>query len=130
MTTQDTTTETKTIHQLIFNCESREDRKKLLKSLSKSAKKIVEMTEDGTVNSVLIDWYKNEEHNEFHSFWGWRKKGFKVKKGAKSFFVWSKPQTAKRDQPKEGEDEEFEFFGLAYLFSNSQVEPLKKESND
>ncbi|OBQ56103.1 hypothetical protein JJL45_05180 [Tamlana sp. s12] len=113
------------LHQQIFNCKSRDERKQLLKNLSKSAKQIIEATNEGTVNSVLLDWYKSKEHQEFNSFLGWKKKGFAVKKGSKSFFIWSKPQKASKEKPNNEENEEFEFYGIAYLFSNAQVEPLK-----
>jgi len=125
------TTENKTIHELIFACETREDKKNLLKSLSKSAKMVIEAEqEDKRVNEVLIEWYTNENHNEFKKFWDWKKAGFKVKKGEKAFFVWGKKRkaTEKATNEKE-EDKEFKFYPIAYLFSNAQVEPLKTKEN-
>ncbi len=117
-----------TIHEQIFNCKSREEKKELLKSLSKGAKQIVATTEEGTVNSVLIEMYKNNEHQEFNSFKRWLQLGYKVKKGAKAFFVWSKPKKAK-DKTSENEEDEFSFYAIAYIFSNAQVEPLKEKVN-
>ena len=128
-TEQITETKKTTIHQQIFACEDRDQRKKLLKELSKGAKAIVKMTEGAqTVNEILLEWYTNEEHAEFHGFWEWKKLGYKVKKGAKGFFIWSKKRKAK-EKHEDKEDEEYSFYSLAYLFSNAQVEPLKMKED-
>lgn len=126
MNTQSKNTEKKSIYDLIKNCKSRDERKALLRSLSKEAKEIVNVAEDEiTINKILIDWYKDETHKEFNSLWEWRKKGFKVKKGERAFFVWSRKRRGEQEQ-ENGEKEEYSFFSLAYLFSNAQVEPLNK----
>lgn len=120
-------TTTKTIHDAMQNCNSKEERKQLLKSLSIQAKEQIELgtTEEPTVNSVLISWLTNDEHQEFNGFWEWKKKGFKVKKGEKGFFVWSKKRKAiDKELSNEQEEKEYSFFSLAYLFSNAQVEPI------
>lgn len=123
---------TTTIHQEMQNCETRDDKKQLLKAISLQAKEAIEMqtTEEETVNSVLISWLTNKEHKQFNSFWQWKKLGYKVKKGEKAFFVWSKKLKAKDKAKATEEDEkEFSFFSLAYLFSNAQVEPLTKKED-
>lgn len=114
------------IHALIFGCETREEKKQLLKTLSIEAKEIIENEAlDLKVNDVLIQMYKTEEHQEFENFWQWKQKGFKVKKGEKAFFVWSKKRTGTEKAQNESDDnKEFKFFSIAYLFSNAQVEPL------
>ncbi|MBL87218.1 MAG: hypothetical protein CMO82_11230 [Winogradskyella sp.] len=124
------TTTTQTIHQAMQNCNSKEEKKQLLKSLSIQAKEAIELgtTEEATVNSVLISWLTNEEHQEFNGFWEWKKKGFKVKKGEQGFFVWSKKMKSK-DKQSEDEDKEYTFYSLAYLFSNAQVEPITPKEN-
>ncbi len=122
--------QTKFLHQDIFSCETRQDKKNLLKEMSKQAKVQIEVEQkDRRVNEVLLDWYANEEHNEFHNFWEWKKKGFKVKKGEKAFFVWSKKRKGTDKNEESGEEKEFNFFTLAYLFSNAQVEPIKKNTD-
>jgi len=117
------------IHAQVFACETRDEKKQLLKSLSIEAKAIIETeAPDLRVNDVLIEFYKNDEHQEFENFWQWKKKGFKVKKGEKAFFVWSKKHTGTEKAKNESdEDKEFRFFSIAYLFSNAQVEPLKTD---
>ena len=128
-TEQKTETKKVSIHEQIFACENREQKKQLLKELSKGAKAIVKMTEGAqTVNEILLEWYTNEEHSEFNGFWQWKKLGYKVKKGEKAFFIWSKKRKAK-EKHEDKEDEEYSFYSLAYLFSNAQVEPLKKKDD-
>jgi len=121
---------TQSIHSSIFACETREQKKQLLKLLSLDAKETIELSaEPRTVNSVLIEMYKNEEHQEFNNFHQWLKLGFKVKKGSKAFFVWSKKRVGTEKAENSDEEREFKFFTLAYLFSNAQVEPLKVKEN-
>jgi len=70
--------------------------------------------------------YKSSEHNEFNTFKGWKEKGFMVKPGMKAFFIWSKPRKVEnKRKEEEGEKDEFKMYGIAHLFSNAQVEPLK-----
>ncbi|WP_341221045.1 ArdC-like ssDNA-binding domain-containing protein [Polaribacter atrinae] len=115
------------IQTQVFNCQDRAEKKQLLKALSKQAKAIIELNGlDKNVNAVLIDMYTNEMHTEFKTFRGWTKENKKVKKGEKGFFVWSKKLKAADKTEGAEEDKEFKFFGIAYLFSNAQVEPLKK----
>lgn len=116
-----------TIQEQVFNCKDRNEKKELLKSLSKTAKKLIETQQlDKNVNAVLIDFYTNEVHQEFKTFKGWMQEKKKVKKGEKGFFVWSKKLKAKDQTEGAEEDKEFKFFGIAYLFSNAQVEEIKK----
>ena len=97
--------------------------------MSKTAKQIVKATDgEKTVNEILIEWYTNEKHEEFHTFWDWKKLGYKVKKGARAFFIWSKKRKAKEKQ-EDKDEEEYSFYGIAYLFSNAQVEPSKVTEN-
>ena len=89
-----------------------------------------EETESDKINDVLIEMYSNDIHQEFSTFKGWKEKGFKVKKGSKGFFIWSKPlkgnKNKEQTEPKtKDEKDTFKFFGVAYIFSNAQVEPLK-----
>lgn len=122
-------TETPTLQQQISACEDRTQRKNLLRELSQTAKAKIELGDERRVNEIVLEMYKTADHQEFHNFWEWKKLGFKVKKGSSAFFVWSKKR--KGTDKKEGaEDEkEFSFFSLAYLFSNAQVEPLKKKED-
>ena len=87
-----------TIHEQVFNCKDRTEKKELLKSLSKTAKKLIETQQlDKNVNAVLIDFYTNEVHQEFKTFKGWKQEKKKVKKGEKGFFL---EQKAKSQRPK------------------------------
>lgn len=126
-----TDTKNKTIHEMVFSCETKEEKKDLLRSLSQNAKLKQQAGDERTVNQILMDWYTNETHQVFYNFWEWKKHGKKVKKGEKAFFVWSKKRKATEKAEKESEeDKEYKFYSIAYLFSNAQVEPLKTAQND
>lgn len=118
-------TKEQNIYDSIFNCETRDDKKALLKQMSTNAKALIELGDERTVNEILLDWYTNEEHQEFHTIKDWNEKGFRVVKGQKAFFIWSKKRTGIEKNEDTNEEQEFEFFSLAYLFSNAQVEALK-----
>ncbi|WP_338765956.1 ArdC-like ssDNA-binding domain-containing protein [Bernardetia sp. ABR2-2B] len=91
-------------------------------------------------NAILKKYYQNQYRvKEFNTFKGWQKEGFKVRKGAKAFLLWSKPKGKKVDEEKkveinknvfvEGaiseETEEKKKYYIAYLFSNLQVEKIE-----
>ena len=117
----------KDIYTQIFDCKDRAEKKQLLKLFSIQAKEMIELNGlDKNINSVLIDMYTNETHKEFKTFKGWMAEKKKVKKGEKGFFVWSKKLKAADKSEGAEDDKEFRFFGIAYLFSNAQVEELKK----
>ena len=124
------------IYNQIFSCESKEQKKELLVLLPSEIKKAMELgeCECENVNAGLLDIYTNKEHRTFETFHNWKKKGFKVKKGSKAFFIWSKPMKSKKnntneeskdvDKEKDQLEKQYKFYAMAYLFSNAQVEPL------
>jgi hypothetical protein len=120
------------LYELIFACQTPEEKKAVLIQLSEEVKFKIELgeTEEETVNGGLIELYSNKEHKEFDTFHGWKKRGFKIKKGSKCFFVWTKPIKSKdkKENQKEEKEEpkEYKFFKMAYLFSNAQIEEFKK----
>jgi DNA repair protein RadC len=94
--------------------------------LSNALKPYVENGTYTHVNAALIAYYTDEENTTFHTFWDWKKLNQSVKKGAKGYAIWGRPVDAqKKAQTPTGEEEEYEFFPICYLFSNSQVEPSK-----
>ena len=120
------------LYELIFACQTAEEKKAVLIQLSEEVKFKIELgeTEEETVNGGLIELYSNKEHKQFDTFHGWKKRCFKIKKGSKCFFVWTKPiksKNKKENQKEEKEEaKEYKFFKMAYLFSNAQVEQFKK----
>lgn len=81
-------------------------------------------------NAILKKYYKNKYRvEEFNTFAGWKKEGFKVRKGAKAFLIWSKPKKKEKAQEeqekKEDPKNEKAKYYLSYLFSNLQVEEIE-----
>lgn len=128
-TTNTTVNPKEQFYTMLFECSGIAEKKDLLKELSEIAKMKMETgeTEHAKVNDVLVEMYTSEKHKEFNTFHGWKKEGFKVKKGEKGFFIWSNPLKGKKKNEEEKNEKEstFKFFGLAHIFSNAQVEPLK-----
>lgn len=115
-------------YERIFSAKGMEEKRDLLKQLSESAKMMMEMDPDigDRVNDVILNkMYKNELHEKFNTFKGWKEKGMIVKKGSKAFFIWSKPRKVqKKKEKEEGQKDEYKMYGIAHLFSNDQVEPI------
>ena len=105
--------------------ETKQDKRKALRELSKIAKMRMQMDCDGmSVNEVLIEkFYTDDENTEFKTLQDWNKEGFQVNKGAKAFLIWGKPRAINQEQPQnqEKDEDEDEFFPICYLFSNAQV---------
>ncbi len=109
-------------------------RKELLIKMSATVKSLMDMGEledCANVNEGLIElFFKGKEKPELSTFNGWKKKGFKVIKGEKSeVFVWSKPRKGikkneVKTEAKDDKEKKYKFWGLAYLFTQSQVEPI------
>lgn len=116
----------------IFSVSGMEEKRDLLKQMSESAKMMMELNPDigeGVNDVILNTMYRSSEHSEFHTFKGWKQKGFMVVKGSKAFFIWSKPRKVKKKEEdiEEGKKNEYKMYGIAHLFSNAQVEPLTQQ---
>lgn len=108
------------------NLEQFKKNRQELIDLSKIAKRAVKEGMYDSVNEALISFYRDNENKEFNTFWEWKDKGYNIKKGSVSFKVWGSPQKGKRPEPKEGQEDEYDYWPICYLFSNAQVEPSKK----
>jgi len=76
-----------------------------------------------SVNEGLIQLYTADgEHSTFKTFQQWKDEGKFIIKGSKAFVIWGSPRKAVRPEAEEGEDDEFKYWPLCYLFSNKQVE--------
>lgn len=111
-------------------------------TLSNEVKDLVEDGTFPTINTAIMETlYKDGNHLTFNTFLRWKKLGKSVKKGEKAFLLWSKPirtgeakQTEETAQNEEAEnvllspEEEavYKYYGIAYLFSNAQVEDMLK----
>jgi hypothetical protein len=98
--------------------------------LSDAVSHLVDNGTYSTINEALVnELYKDIESDVkvFKTFKGWLDAGFIVKKGSKGYKVWSNPirAKAKEDVPNPEPNKEpksYKLFGLAYIFSNQQVE--------
>lgn len=118
--------------------------KRELIQLSKEAKALREELQslgnpkfdDLSINDVLVMMYQKDTGAKmFKTYNDWKKAGFQVKKGEKSYRIWGKPIKAKiKDQSAENQDEErkYQFWPMCALFNENQIERLedKPEEND
>lgn len=116
--------------------------RKLLIAMSQEAQDIIESGLDvegfegcEKVNDFLLVMHQQATGCEtFKTFHDWKKAGYKVKKGSKSYRVWGSPLKAKKqgeEQPApevEGEsdvEKTFKFWPMCSLFTENQVEPIE-----
>lgn len=87
--------------------------------------------EEEKPNELLRKYYRKQGHEELNTFEQWKKKGYKVMKGAKALLMWSKPIMRDKDGKVKAEGEAVkgddmpEFYAYICLFSNLQVEPIQ-----
>jgi hypothetical protein len=104
------------------------DKRDNLKELSKVVKMAISQGIYNSVNEGLVDMYAKEGHTEIHSFNSWLTRGYAVRKGEKALLLWGEPRKGGK-QEKEESDDEYNFFPLAYVFSQKQVEPIKQNAD-
>lgn len=122
--------------------------RKLLIAMSQEAQDMMEMVENGMelegfegcekVNDFLLVMHQQATGCEqFKTFHEWKKAGYKVKKGSKSYRVWGSPLKAKKPgeeqqqvEPaaeadgKNDAEKTFKFWPMCSLFTENQVEPI------
>jgi len=101
------------------------ENKKLLIQLSKDLKAKDLHNELGSVNEALKAVYATEGHYEFDTYQGWKDRGKQVRRGEKALLFWGRPRKGKdKEKPIANSEDfkEYEFFPLAYLFSQKQVD--------
>ncbi len=99
-----------------------------LKELSVQVKPLVKAGDyENTNEAVIENFYKDTENTEFHTFRGWLQLGFVVKRGSKGFPIWAHPKKWANPSATPTAEEERDYFPLAYLFSDAQVDKSKSE---
>jgi len=115
-------------------------------AMSQEAQDMMEMAENGMelagfegcekVNDFLLVMHQQATGCEqFKTFHDWKKAGYKVKKGSKSFRVWGSPLKAKKQgeeqqaepatESKTDAEKTFRFWPMCSLFTENQVEPIE-----
>ena len=99
------------------------DKRDELKSMSQGFKMLVKEGAN-SVNEGLVNFYREQGHQDLKSYRRWKESGFQVKKGTKALLLWGEPKPIKNKAIEVKEGDEDTFFPLSYVFSNLHVEPL------
>lgn len=99
------------------------ERSKIARMMQEESEEFADMT----INQILLDMYSKGVETKFNTFKGWRKEGFRVKKGEKAFSIWGKKREATKQEETKEEPTEFKFYPICYVFSENQVEPITAE---
>ena len=121
------------------NITTIEEKRNALREMSKAVAPLVQAEQFGSINEAVIEtFYRNATDSEFKTFNQWKADGYSIKKGAKAFLVWGKPKRVQdneqaeakgKDAPPADEEKKPDFFPLAFLFSNAQVEMKGERQN-
>jgi len=104
-------------------------RRDILREQTQAARELVKAGEYPTVNAALLAMYRKAdglaEDTVFKLFSQWKARGHRVKKGSKGYPVWGAPK-----ERKAPDGTTYEYYPVAYLFTNFQVEnPQPKAAN-
>jgi hypothetical protein len=118
-----------TFNDMVLN--TIQEKRDFLKKLSTTVAPLLEAGEYKTTNEAVINtFYIDKVHTNFKTFNEWKREGYSIKKGSKAFIVWGKPKSAQdaekateqgKDEPTTDDDTR-DFYPIAFLFSNAQVE--------
>lgn len=99
-----------------------ENRKKLI-GLSQVIRLAVKEGVFDTVNEGLREMYEetDEEITDFNTFNQWKEQGYTIKKGSKAFLFWGQPRKISQVPEGSNEPEEFKYWPICYLFTDTQV---------
>jgi hypothetical protein len=98
----------------------------LKKALDMGNAKEVEIWTLIRINEIIAGWYKESSGAaELRTFQQWAKAGYYVERGSKAFTLWGRKRNRTLTEAKDGEvqEHEYDFFPIAYLFSDRQVKP-------
>lgn len=101
-------------------------RRVALKELSNKLKS-ANVGENVSVNDLLKDYYAGQGHTVLKTYNEWKENGFFVKKGERALLLWARPKASKMSKEnavalgKKEEDAKEDFFPVAYMFSEKQV---------
>ena len=119
--------------------------RELLKALSQDVKPLVDSGKYSTINEAIMETiYKDENNKEFKSYRQWNEENYQVRKGEKAYLLWGRPKEnqhlkdvdEKKNIPVKEKENDIEdmhkFFPVAYIFSNTQVDPREQhlDKND
>ena len=80
-----------------------------------------------TINEGLVKIYSDNGFKDIKSLRQWNKEGRVVIKGQKALLLWGTPTRRKKEQPAQSapsqDEDEFDFFPLAYVFDITQTQP-------
>jgi len=73
------------------------------------------------INDILMKvLYRKGDAKVFNTFWQWKDENKTIIKGSKASIIWGQPRT-KTQEINGQEVDEYSFFPLCYLFSDTQV---------
>lgn len=110
------------MENIYANCNTIQQKREVLKGLSKPLQALKKEGAIDSVNEGLKEIYAQSGHIELKTMWQWNKAGKRIKKGEKALCLWGRP---KRDQEietgEEPESDKMDFYPICYVFSNLQT---------
>jgi len=108
------------------NANTIQEKREILKGLSKPLQQLVKDEAIDSVNEGLKSLYGEDGHDELKTLRQWNKDGKRIKKGEKALCLWGRPKQREAEETETHndttQDDEMSFFPICYVFSNLQVQ--------
>jgi hypothetical protein len=103
------------------------ERRAELKEISKGLRILLKEGAIDTINEGLKQMYRDNGHVELNTLKQWNRSGMIVKKGEKALLLWAVKTKRTVKNEDTGEQDEFDFWTVCYVFSNKQVTERRTE---
>jgi hypothetical protein len=98
-----------------------------LKELSQPLRILMKEGAIESINEGLKNMYRNGGHSVLNTIRQWNRQGKQVKKGEKALLLWAQPKHVQRVNEETTEVDEFDYWPICYVFSNTQVTDRRAE---
>jgi hypothetical protein len=98
-----------------------------LKELSQPLRMLMKEGAIESINEGLKGIYKDNGHSVLNTLNQWNKQGKQVKKGEKALLLWARPKHVERVNEETTEVDEFDYWPICYVFSDTQVTDRRAE---
>lgn len=112
------------MENLFDSAKTIQEKREILKGLSKPLQQLVKEGAINTVNDGLKEIYAQSGHTQLKTLQQWNKVGKRVVKGSHALCLWGAPKQMDRQQQEDNQEVEndpADFYPICFVFSNLQV---------
>lgn len=104
-----------------------QEKRAILKSLSKPLQELAKCDAIDSVNDGLKSLYRQEGHTTLKTMRQWNGEGKRVKKGERALCLWGRPKQTIQEKnntetSQSDDDQSLNFYPICFVFSNLQIQ--------